>query len=331
MNKLKLFILYCIPFFVIALIWLYYPVWIFYKYPFGDLIDGKGFVDELGPFGDVYGALNTLFSGLAFAGLIISIRLQSKELSDTRAELKEQSEQFKKQTEGLAKQVFEVTFFQLLKLYTESVDNLSFRESLSSEKVERMEEVGVVGRQVLSILSGRMEVWCHIERHDYYRKRINKYMDVFLSKYGRVVERAIKTLNRLLTFVDRSDLSRKDKFFYMGLLTAQMSKDEMTLLFYYGMYRKSGLEDLYVRSGILGSFELSRDITLEEFMMYGLYAYGDFSSDFWDGAITKLLLSDKKDEMVISCMDGKKIKLPNEVYKFKKLVRRNDGVLLIDR
>lgn len=54
-------------------------------------------VNERGQFGDKFGAVNALFSGLAFAGLIFTIILQKKELAlqreeltDTRKELKGQ-------------------------------------------------------------------------------------------------------------------------------------------------------------------------------------------------------------------------------------------------
>lgn len=40
-----------------------------------------------GQFGDMFGAVNTLFSGLAFAGVIFAIILQSRELSLQRKEL----------------------------------------------------------------------------------------------------------------------------------------------------------------------------------------------------------------------------------------------------
>jgi hypothetical protein len=42
---------------------------------------------ERGQFGDLYGAINALFSGLAFAGVIVTILLQSRELALQREEL----------------------------------------------------------------------------------------------------------------------------------------------------------------------------------------------------------------------------------------------------
>jgi len=67
--------------------------------------------EKYGTYGDSYGSLNTLFTGLAFAGLIISIFIQLLELRQTRKELAEQSKamvdqkiEFAAQTQILDKQ-----------------------------------------------------------------------------------------------------------------------------------------------------------------------------------------------------------------------------------
>ncbi|WP_151796365.1 hypothetical protein [Acinetobacter soli] len=51
--------------------------------------------NSLGTFGDTYGALNTLFSGLAFAVLILSLFLQRIELEAQRKELEAQRQEIK--------------------------------------------------------------------------------------------------------------------------------------------------------------------------------------------------------------------------------------------
>lgn len=58
-----------------------------------------------GQFGDSFGVITALFSGLAFAGLIYAIFLQRKELSLQRQELKLQREEMAKSREQLAAQV----------------------------------------------------------------------------------------------------------------------------------------------------------------------------------------------------------------------------------
>lgn len=59
---------------------------------------GDPTIEKISELGDAFGALNTLFSGLAFAGVILAIflqqqglELQKKELNDTKNELRKQS------------------------------------------------------------------------------------------------------------------------------------------------------------------------------------------------------------------------------------------------
>ena len=75
-------------------------------------------VEDRGAFGDKFGFINSLFSGLALAGIIYSIFLQQKELSLQRTELKETKEEFKDQN-------FQTTFFNLLKTQNQLADDIS--------------------------------------------------------------------------------------------------------------------------------------------------------------------------------------------------------------
>ena len=51
-------------------------------------------MEERGQFGDMFGAVNALFSGLAFAGLIITLILQKRELTFQRDDLKQTRKEF---------------------------------------------------------------------------------------------------------------------------------------------------------------------------------------------------------------------------------------------
>ena len=59
-------------------------------------IDTNIMEDRQGEFGDKFGAINSLFSGLAFAGIIFTILLQRKELSLQRKELIETRNELKR-------------------------------------------------------------------------------------------------------------------------------------------------------------------------------------------------------------------------------------------
>lgn len=96
--------------------------------------------------GDSFGILSSLFSGLAFAGLIVTIVMQNKTLKLQMKELREAKKESARQSkaqEGQEKvmnaqfqaiqlQQFETTFFHLLKLFQEIID--SFQGDVKSFK-----------------------------------------------------------------------------------------------------------------------------------------------------------------------------------------------------
>lgn len=60
---------------------------------------------DRGTFGDMFGAINTLFSGLAFAGVVYAIFLQSNELELQREELHLTRTEIRKSADSQADQV----------------------------------------------------------------------------------------------------------------------------------------------------------------------------------------------------------------------------------
>ncbi len=62
-----------------------------------------------GTFGDSFGAINSLFSGLAFAGIIYTIFLQRKELSLQRLELMETRKELKRSADAQEKSEIALT------------------------------------------------------------------------------------------------------------------------------------------------------------------------------------------------------------------------------
>jgi uncharacterized protein YdcH (DUF465 family) len=143
---------------LIVAVWYQYPSWIQLIYQ-----DGLSLNSERALFGDSFGSLNTLFSGLAFAGIITSIFLQSQELKETRAEIKGQKIEFQLQTGAINKQVFESTFFSLLDQHNKLIDKLS--ES-NENRTDRSPTITILKKHVLckDTLSEAKEV---LEEHNY--------------------------------------------------------------------------------------------------------------------------------------------------------------------
>lgn len=109
-NKLK----YLLPFLIALLIFFLY---IFYALP---LIPGTR--EEKGQFGDSFGVLNTLFTGLGFAGLTVTIKLQLDQIRRNQKELIQNLHDA-----SISK--YEETLFRLLDLYKSSTDALILNDS----------------------------------------------------------------------------------------------------------------------------------------------------------------------------------------------------------
>jgi hypothetical protein len=76
-----------------------------------------------GTFGDSFGTLNTLFSGLAFSGVLITMLFQRKDLFETRSQI--------------AHQQIESQFYSMLGLQQEVVKNFDLQDKDGGEVVSR--------------------------------------------------------------------------------------------------------------------------------------------------------------------------------------------------
>lgn len=180
---------------------------------------------ELGTFGDSFGGLNALFSGLAFGGVIITLilqrkelKLQREELEATREELKGQKEQMKKQNETLALQQFENTFFNLLK-------NLE-------EKKKLIFIHGQTGETAIENIYGQMKNVIHDESTEeeakYFWKKTSRYSGKFDSHINRI--------QSIISLIHDSEI--KNKNLYFSLLISNLSNYEYILILFAGLSGK---------------------------------------------------------------------------------------------
>ena len=77
-------------------------LWFLWGWMIGPVIEPD--LANRGLLGDAFGALNTLFAGLAFAGVITALWMQSKELRLQREELRLQREEMKRNREEMIRQ-----------------------------------------------------------------------------------------------------------------------------------------------------------------------------------------------------------------------------------
>ncbi|MFG0732275.1 putative phage abortive infection protein [Photobacterium damselae] len=168
-------------------------------------------IDKSGVFGDSFGALTSIFSGLAFAGVIWTIISQREELKITRNELKNQG--------------FENAFFHMLKLQNQLIGEIDLINSKG---------VRTTGRDCFVTFWRRFRSsYDYVVRTsdcDQEKERLNKSFANFWEHDGHELAHYFRFLYNIFKFIDESSI--EDKQFYSRLVRAQLSDQELLLIYY---------------------------------------------------------------------------------------------------
>ena len=213
-----------------------------------------------GQFGDKFGAINALFSGCAFAAIILTILLQRKDLTATR--------------NVMSHERFDNTFFQLLKLHTDIAEKLNARGLIGKDAIHGFNEylksldIDFFPFSALSKLT-RDQVRVIIDTPNISKEiyptlsdadvenlltaralgigSLNNYLDNNLEMHERKIIHAytkscieyidkfshyFRNLYHILKFIDDSELSEKLKQSYAKFLRSQLSEVELVAVFY---------------------------------------------------------------------------------------------------
>lgn len=171
-----------------------------------------------GTFGDMFGVANSIFSGLAFVGVVYAILLQRSEVSIAREELdrtktmlNDQSTALKEQNNAAKLKSFEDTFFQMLSLHNEILSQIDL---VDGPRITS-------GRDVIASLWARLG-----SKHNY------SYSS-FYDKNGKEVGHYFRMLFNIFKFIDeKAPVNPK---FYSNLVRAQLSDIEVAMLMVNGL------------------------------------------------------------------------------------------------
>lgn len=195
--------------------------------------------DARGTFGDMFGAVNSLFTGLAFAAVIYAIflqkhevRLLKSELRGTKSMLQAQQETADSQLRMQREQAFESTFFQYLAVFNQIVAEMDL---MSNDKPP------VTGKDVFSVFVARIEKSDHVRLAGRYETMNNEggsedAYEKFYVYHASELGHYFRTLYNLFKFVHKN--KEVDQRLYTNLIRAQLSDDEAMVLFLNGLSRR---------------------------------------------------------------------------------------------
>jgi hypothetical protein len=155
--------------------------------------------DQRGIFGDMFGAVNALFSGLAFVGIVITLYLQNQET---------------------ARQQFENTFFNLLTYYNDSVNSLI---PVNSDDYGQ-------GQLFLSNFVDKLYVVYKESTLADEKNKITSSVSMLMGSEYAVLTNWLDKVYRILYYIQRH--CPENKPLYNALFHSRMSNYETALLFY---------------------------------------------------------------------------------------------------
>lgn len=154
----------------------------------------------------------------------LALKTGNKELELSRIEYSKSVEALKEQVEQFNFQRFENTFFNMLSLQSEILIELEFNsESLNLSKNPNNDSTRSrkVFGSILRWIDGSIDESSPFDNYDNFQVNENQ-----------VVGHYFRNLYQILKFIDESTLSNVDKVKYARILRAQLSSDEIAMLFF---------------------------------------------------------------------------------------------------
>lgn len=211
---------------------------------------------EKGQFGDSFGVLNSLFTGLGFAGLVVTLIMQQRQI-------RKQSEEFQEQLNDAAIRRYEENLFQIFSLYQDALKSvvstkdgktLNARDALSAAtesllKCIRQEKVNTIPHEV----QARYQAGKSTEEDriilDFLYYRNFWHLNYSFPRQGRLIE----TLKTLLRHLEDKAPKNADIDVYRKIILSQITYIEVSYFFFValGFRDEEELRDLLLRSGLI--------------------------------------------------------------------------------
>lgn len=228
--------------------------------------------EEYGTLGDTYGVLNTLFTGLAFGGLIISIVLQMLELRATRKELAEQKDaligqqkEFSAQTEILNRQIdivkkqkkiaknqsiiaknqlVESKKKNFIDQFNALMEEKRFKIQNLSIPHETLMDKSILGVNVFGEYAKQFRIIRKVDSENLDNKFFKEQWGMFIrnkyNEYDYSIFSYLRLCRFLFEFVENNDIyTDEEKNIYFNIIKVSISTEEKAVWMWVGIFRKN--------------------------------------------------------------------------------------------
>ncbi|MCP3032633.1 putative phage abortive infection protein [Halobacillus sp. A1] len=243
------------------------------KYGYGEVEMYSKYFASVGSW--ISGITVPIFTFVSVLLLFTTLQIQKKEFKNTR--------------EALSRQQFDSTFFNMINLHNNIVDNILYEDSKSRDALEKLwksfnERVEGYLRTLYTIkqkgepvISPELEDFMSTYEDEEYMESM---FDDFLQNNNPSLGHYFRNMYRIIKIIQSSSLSESEKQEYRGIFRAQLSSAELYLLFYNVVYSTNGEQFFEVLKG----------------------------TDFFEGHVRELL----KEKAILSLLNNRKYDNLNE-------------------
>lgn len=229
--------------FAISLVIIIVPLIIFFLWQENFTLNGKISHDKFGTFGDFFGGIiGSIWSLCGVILFYLALKSQRKDFKNNRKavkkqiesltvqieefklqkdELKETREVFIEQSKTLKQQRFESTFFSLIELYNKVILNFNQINNNYFKKLKDEFENSIKDTEKIT-----------------HEIALKHYINIFYKNKDEL-NSYFRTIYRILSFIENSNLDEKEKSSYVKILRALLSENEL-LFIYYNAETKNG-------------------------------------------------------------------------------------------
>lgn len=228
---------------------------------------------SFGEWGDFFGGvLNPILTFIMFMGLLITIVIQQEELKETRVELKRSADALGEQGAGMKRQNFESTFFKMLSIHNDIVNSIDLVNS--NNRITS-------GRDCFNVFYTRFnkEYRKHVEQGKG-RYTEQQYIElayqIFWKNHQTELGHYYRYLYNIVRFVEEEGFEGGP---YLRLIRAQISDQELLLLFYNCVTKNGGnFTRLVEKYALLDNMPKIRILNEEHLSLLDSTAYGETKS-----------------------------------------------------
>lgn len=206
-------------------------------------------LQSLNNFGSSFNVLTSLFTALAFAGVIISIHLQS-------TELKTAISAFKGQESALHNQELDNKFFQMLHFFTEV--KKSIKTKVGGTDYSGNDVFEPLIRKLLDALAEGYKN-DRTDINELFRKEFVEFNNEY-----EMVKYYFLNLYQILNYIKKQSINVDSAKLYTNMLRAQLSKNELILLAYNAIGVQAFTTDNYQK--LVEEYAFYEHLTIDDFM-----------------------------------------------------------------